>query len=278
MVRFDRALGTTCLLIGFAATMSWAAPALADARSDYLVRLLRGSSQFRVRAQAAISLGNAAADSEVLAALAMSLEDEHPAVRAAAATSLGRLGDARSLDALREAAGDSEAPVQVAVRGAIAKLEGASRMAGVVAPTPSGPRGPPRYYVAFGRPGARAAGLPPGLIDEAQRALERHLGGIDGVVLAPSGEAAAAASTVLRRQRLKGFYIDSSITSFEQQPGGGTRAAVSVVVQTYPGRDMRAMMQGAATVMGGGGDAGAQAVERAVQSSLRQLPQALARE
>ena len=34
--------------------------ASADARSEYLIRLLEGSTQFRVRAQAAISLGSVA--------------------------------------------------------------------------------------------------------------------------------------------------------------------------------------------------------------------------
>ena len=74
-------------LTGFLALVLWASAGAADARSDYLIRLLRGSSQFRVRAQAAISLGNTDPSAEVLAALSLSLKDEHPAVRAAAATS-----------------------------------------------------------------------------------------------------------------------------------------------------------------------------------------------
>src|SRR5689334_15704301 len=65
--------------------------ALADARSDYLVRLLAGSTQFRVRAQAAISLGSVEPAASVVSALSKALSDEHPAVRAAAANSLGRL-------------------------------------------------------------------------------------------------------------------------------------------------------------------------------------------
>jgi hypothetical protein len=264
-------------LAGFSAILATGPTAAADARGDYLIRLLRGSSQFRVRAQAAISLGNAAASAEVLAALSLSLKDEHPAVRAAAATSLGMLGDARALDALRAASADSEGPVQLAARGAIAKLDGMARMAGSAATQPAGPRGPPRYYLAFGRPGTRAPGVSPELLDRAQGHLQRSLQTIDGVVLAPPNEARLAAEGVLRQRKLKGFYIDSSITSVEEKEGGGTRAAVSVIVQTYPGRDMRAIMQGAATVMGGG-DEEDRAVESALSSALRQLPQALARE
>ncbi len=255
----------------------WAGPAAADARSDYLVRLLRGSSQFRVRAQAAISLGNAGRSAEVTAALTLSLQDEHPAVRAASAASIGLLGDAAALDALRAAVRDREAPVQLAARGAIAKIEGATRMAGTAAAPSSVPPGPPRYYIKVGRPGARAAIVSPALLEMAQGHIEQGLREIDGVILAPAEEASMAALAVLRQRKLKGFYIDSSITSVEEKPGGGTRAAVSVIVQTYPGRDIRAMMNGAATVMGGG-DVSNRAVEAALKGALRQLPQALARE
>lgn len=264
-------------LTGFLALVVWASVASADARSDYLIRLLRGSSQFRVRAQAAISLGNTDASAEVLAALSLSLKDEHPAVRAAAATSLGMLGDAQALDALRAVSGDAEAPVKLAARGAIAKLEGMARMSGAATAPSTGPRGPPRYYVAFGRPGSHAPGVSPELLDQARSHLEHSLQQIDGVVLAPPDEGRLAAEGVLRQRKLRGFYIDSSITSVEVKPDGGTRAAVSVIVQTYPGRDMRAIMQGAATVMGGG-DVSGRAVESALGSALRQLPQALARE
>ena len=59
--------------------------------------------------------------------------------------------------------------------------------------------------------------------------------------------------------------------------GDGTRAVISVIVNTYPGRDMRAMLRGAATVPGGH-DAFAQrtAIEGAVRGAIRSLPQAMA--
>ena len=56
----------------------------------------------------------------------------------------------------------------------------------------------------------------------------------------------------------------------------GTRVAVSVIVGTYPGRDMRAILNGAATVPGSGGpEADRAAVEGAIRGALRNLPQAL---
>lgn len=94
-----------------------------NAQSMYLIKLLESSSQFRVRAQAAISLGVMESSVGTRTALTAALKDEHPAVRAAAATSLGRIGDANHVIALRTLAGDPEAPVRNAARASIDKLE-----------------------------------------------------------------------------------------------------------------------------------------------------------
>src|SRR5262245_61338209 len=83
--------------LGVLCVFAIASSAAADARSDYLIRLLKDSTQFRVRAQAAISLGGVESAPEVVDALMTSLSDEHPAVRAAAANSLGRLSDSKAL-------------------------------------------------------------------------------------------------------------------------------------------------------------------------------------
>jgi hypothetical protein len=250
--------------------------AAADARSDYLIRLLQSSTQFRVRAQAAISLGGIDGAPDVVDALMGAIKDEHPAVRAAAASSLGRLGDPKALRALRSAVGDAEPPVRVAAQAAITKLESASRRgaAQVEGPKPAG--GPARYYVAVGKPGSRSANISNADLERAHQILRDRLGEIDGVVLATSEESPAAVRSVLRARKLKGFYIDSSVTSLEPKQGG-IRAAVSVIVATYPDRAMRAIMQGAATATGGG-DNKAQAMAGALKSALSQLPQAMTRD
>jgi hypothetical protein len=249
----------------------------ADARSEYLIRLLQGSTQFRVRAQAAISLGGVEGASDVGDALAAALHDEHPAVRAAAANSLGRLADVKGLPALRAAAADPEPPVRVAVKAAITKLETAARRPSHEQEEIRAVAGPARYYVAIGKPASHATNLTAADLERAQQILRERLGEMDGVVIAPAAESPSSARGVLRARKLKGFYIDSSVTSVEQKPGGGVRAAVSLIVATYPDRAMRAIMQGAATAMGGG-DIRSQAVAGAFKSALSQLPQAMTRD
>jgi hypothetical protein len=249
----------------------------ADARNDYLIRLLKDSTQFRVRAQAAISLGGVESAAGVVDALTTALADEHPAVRAAAANSLGRLSDPKALRALRSASSDTEPPVRAAVSAAIAKIESAARQMGAQIETKPTPSGPARYYVALGRPASRAPDVSNGDLDQALQVLRDRVATIDGVVIAPSNESPSQVRSVLRARNLRGFYLESSVTSLENKPGGGVRVAVSLIVATYPDRAMRAIMQGAATAMGGG-DSRSQAMMSAFKSALNQLPAAMARE
>lgn len=250
---------------------------LADARTDYLIRLLSTSNTFRVRAQAALSLGRMDASPEIVEALSSALRDAHPAVRTAAAASLEQLGDARALDDLRRARNDRDATVRSAVGRAIRALERVARTRPRSEPVPSQPSGGrARYYVGVGTPGT-TVGVNRRVLESVRRFLVERVGQLDGVVVAPEDESNRQVQRVLRSRRLSGYFIDSSIVQVEER-NGGTRAVVSVIVGTYPGRDMRAILQGAATVQGGGSAAQLQqqAIEGALTGALRRLPQALA--
>jgi len=248
-----------------------------DPRSTYLIKLLEGSSQFRVRAQAAISLGAVEASRGAVDALTKALRDVHPAVRAAAATSLGRVGDAGSLNALRALERDTEEPVRSAAKAAVGKLASTTPSLKVDPVTPPEPSGPALYYVAIAEPATRVPSVDKQALAKARAFIKQRVSQMQGVRLAPDVETSQAAEQVLKKQRLKGFYLDSSIVSVEKRPGGETRIAVSVIVATYPGRDMRAIMQGAATVSGAGSQTHQQALEGAYSGALRQLSQAFAR-
>ena len=276
----SRALLAALLVVVPAAVAPLAASA--DARTDYLVRALRSSSMFRVRAQAAISLGAVQAEPQVIEALTQALSDDHPAVRAASAAALERLGDPSALPALRRASGDREAAVRNAAERAVRNLErmARSRPRSRTIPgrgsAPSRGGGPGRFYVAVGRPGSNVRGVSRDVLESAQAFVERTARGVSGVEIAPSNERPAAANRVLRDRDLVGYYLDVSIVSLEERPGGGLRASVQVVVQSYPDRNIRSMLNGAATVMGArGSQAQQQAIEGALRGALRNLPQAM---
>lgn len=248
----------------------------ADARTDFLIRMLATSAQFRVRAQAALALGGQAPSPSILTALSRGLSDQHPAVRAASAASLERHDDPSVLPALRAAENDKDSSVRSAVRNAIAAITPASSP--VTTPIdPVQPSGPSVYYVGIGTPGGTQSGLSVSTMRDLREHVARTVAGVEGVKLAPENEKAQAAERVLGAQRLAGFYVDSSVTSIERRPDGSVRAQVSVIIGTYPGRDLRAMLSGAATVSGGGSTEAVtlQAVQAAFTGALRKLPQAL---
>lgn len=263
------------IVIGFLSILVALAPepARADARTDYLVRMLRTSSAFRVRAQAALSLGTVSPAAGVIGALTRALSDESGAVRAAAAVSLARQGDPSALPALRAVAGDPEAGVRTAVRDAIASIEARTGQ-GSSTPTRPVSGGAPRFYIGIGSAGAADANIDRRLVQMTRTLVERRVGAIEGVVVAPENEHPREAERELRARSMTGFYLDASIVSVAAQPGGGTRVQVSVVVQSYPDRVVRSMLQGSATATGG--NAAQAALDAAIGAALRRLQTAMA--
>ncbi len=262
------------LWVGFASSH-----ALADARSDYLVRLLTTSSAFRVRAQAALSLGGVTPESSVTTALVAALRDPEAAVRAAAAQSLGHVGDASAIAPLTALSRDSESAVRSAATTAISSIR--ARSSSTPPPTGGGsstppPSGPARFYVGVGDPGSPVAGLDRALLTGARTFVVGRLGTTSGVVVAPAGESVPQARGVIRARSLSGYYLDVSITALDTRPDGAIHAAVSVVVQDYPGHNIRSMLSGSATASGVSGLSGQRAVvEAALGSALRGLTTAL---
>jgi hypothetical protein len=252
--------------------------ARADARTDFLVKMLATSSQFRVRAQAALALAANPADDKVAAALVKALrEDEHPAVRAASASALEGAGTHVSA-ALRDALRDEDKTVRAAAKRALEEIgKGSPKSAPVVTPLPGDVSRGAVFYVGVGVPASKAATLSPTLLRTLREYLAREIVQISGVRLAPESETTAAAEKQLKSQKMTGYFLDSSITSIETKPDGSVRAQVSVIVGTYPGRDMRAMLSGAATVSGGsaGDSTRIEAVQAAYSGALRRLPQAM---
>ena len=266
--------------------LSLASSAAADARTDFLIRMLSTSAQFRVRTQAALALGGQSPESSITQALTKALSDEHPAVRAASASSFGRLKDSNAVAALRSAQNDSDASVRKAAKSALDAL-GASAGATAVASSasssssssssrPSGSSAPATFYVGVGLPGSQV-GLSPGALRGLREHVVQQVVQIEGVRVAPENEDHKAATKVIGAGKLIGYFVDSSVTKIEARPDGSVRAQVSVVIGTYPGRDIRAMLSGAATVSGGGSGEAAtvQAVQAAFTGALRRLPQAM---
>lgn len=253
------------LLVVFALLV--ATTASANGREDYLVRLLRTSGAFRVRAQAALSIGQLPKTDRSVAALERAAQDKHPAVRVSAISSLRHLESKSSLPLVERATKDRNKSVRRAAIEAVAALE-------AIGERERGP-GEPRYLVAVGMPGAKAERVSRQMLFDTRIYLSEQLLKLKGIELAPDDLTPAAAKSEIMRRRLHGFYLESSIVTLEPK-GAGVRAVVSVIVLSYPGRDMRGMLRGAATATGRyTSQTAEQAIQGAFVGALRRLPTVL---
>jgi len=245
----------------------FASTAQADAREDYLLRLLRDSNAFRVRAQAALSLGQLESTRKSVSALERAIRDRHPAVRVSAIASLRRLGAKESLPLVEKATRDKNKAVRRAAVEAAAALT-------ALGERQRGP-GRPQYLIAVGMPGAKAERVSRQMLFDARVYLSKQLLALNGVELAPDDLTPADAKREIAQRRLYGYYLESSIVTLEPK-GPGVRAVVSIIVLSYPGRDMRGMLRGAATASGRySAETAEQAVQGAFVGALRRLPMVL---
>ncbi|MEM9731207.1 MAG: HEAT repeat domain-containing protein [Myxococcota bacterium] len=240
----------------------------ADRREDYLIRLLRNSNAFRVRAQAALSLGQLERTPATVTALERATRDRHPAVRVSAISSLRQLGAKETLPTVRAAARDRNKAVRRAAAEAVRSLE-------AIGDRQRGP-GRTRHLVAVGMPGAKAERVSRQMLFDARLFLSEKLVEIAGVELAPDDLSPADAKREIAQRKLHGYFLESSIVTLRPR-GNGVRAEVSVIVLSYPSRNMRAMLRGAATASGtySAGTA-EQAIQGAIVGALRRLPQVMA--
>jgi len=245
----------------------FASTAHADARQDYLLRLLRNSDAFRVRAQAALSLGQLESTHRSIAALERAVRDRHPAVRVSAISSLRRLRAKKSLPVVEKATRDRNKAVRRAAVEAAADLS-------AIGERQHGP-GRVEYLVAVGMPGAKAENVSRQMLFDARIFVSEHLVALNGVELAPDELTPADAKREIAQRKLYGYYIESSIVTLEST-GAGVRAVVSMIVLSYPGREMRGMLRGAATASGRyNPETAEQAIQGAFLGALRHLPAVL---
>lgn len=261
-------LGAVALIaIGLAASpIGWA-------QSDHstVIRVLRGSRDFRARARAALALGSSA-DPSVTPHLVTSLSDDSPAVRAAAATALGRLGNPAALAPLRAASSDPERVVRNEAQRAIRRIQAAtpSRGAPPTAPPRSGGRSrvdpypsiavvprasaiswpTVRYVVVLGTMENRSNFRDDTLSSLLQNEVSRNLLVLRGVAVLRAGQEPPDAEREIARRRLPKLRLEGSLNRVErraQRSQVSVRCEVSLMLMDEPGRNLRSVMNGAAT-------------------------------
>ena len=271
---------------------------------DYstVVRVLRDSRDFRARVRAALALG-ASNDRSNSPHLVRALSDDNAAGRAAAATSLGRLGDPSTLAALRRLNRDREGVVRREAERAIRRIEVSARAEtprrAVVARPARGAAYPTiavmpeardihwpgvRYVVVLGSMEDRSNFHNTNLGARLSQEVSRNLIVLRGVAVLHEGQVSPAAEQQIRRRRLPKLRLEGSVNRVERRNEPrqvSVRCEVSLLLLEEPGRNIRSVLNGAATGSqprrGQRASQEAQLAEQALQGAVRSAMSGAAR-
>jgi hypothetical protein len=262
-----------------------------------LLRLLRDSSSFRVRARAALAIGHLGGELAI-EGLEAALLDAHAAVRAAAAAALGECGTPRSVPALRGAAADTTPLVSdeakralrtIAARAAIAQASREPKPALAASPAVVSETGGPalahvRYAVVLGE--MRNRSPRPELAAELGNAIRAELVKVEHIAVFALADMSDAIAQELAKRKVPAFRLEGSVGRVESTRLGAdyrTRCEVSMLLMDEQERTLRGVMKGAATSSeqpSGEADAQLAAIARktlksAVRSAMSNVAQAI---
>lgn len=228
----------------FAATVLLSCPVLSQTQSGKLVELLMNSKSHRERIEAAHRLGKYPGKRSQ-DALLYALRDDDEGVRAAAVTSLSKMGDSSTIPALKSIRDDNQV-VQDLLHRAIVLLEEKYPEA----------RTPVEWnqvksLVEISSLQDRSRSGRSGLNAELRKYMARHFRLQNGFAVTEGKRGFLSLNKVIRRYQIKPFYVMGSLVSLKKKSAGGNvvwEAAVSLSVLDHPGRTVRAVVQNRAEV------------------------------
>jgi hypothetical protein len=243
---------------------AWAASVAA------LAKKLLGDSDFRVRTQAALSLGKSGS-AQAVSPLCKGLEDDNDSVRAASAAALGKLRKGGEACLSKRLKKEKAANVRKMIAKAVKLLQEDSAGPTITAGT--------KYYLAIeqtndqtGRGGGDVDALVRKTLREASSVLK-------GSVIAPRGESKDDANKILRKHRqLEAFKLAPTVPA-PQYSGGQLTVNFEVLVYGYPGNNLQGTLTRSATMSGVGSKDVAkenQLIEALAKSAMEQFAQLVA--
>ena len=242
------------------------------------LRDLSESSDFRVRVSAALYLGKTR-PAGAREALEHGLSDGHPAVRVAAATALGQLGDPAAIGALaRRESVEPSASVKAQLASSIDQLKKAAESSGGGG---SGNLGPNvKYVVRLGSMRNPSGVRGDDLKRVLQSAVRTRARGIHGALVDFDGALVAQAA----QRHLPILTLDGSVMQVtEARVEGNVQVQARVEFAVKREQTLKGTLSGAATTFGSGPAISDQsrrqleddAVDGAVQSAMRGADQGL---
>ncbi len=214
--------------------------ALADDRIAFLAERLRTADDFRVRASAALALGNTNDDAAV-PPLCVGIDDSSDIVRKAVALALGRLKRTPGLVCLRRRSGvEKDASVKLQIDRAIDQIQAGGS---------SAPVANAKFYVSLSSVSNASSRAQADVDRIIQGAIKAKLAQLGGYEIAPSGESPAAAKEAIAKRGLKGYYLAITLDKFDYSDGS-LHVKIRMAVSTYPGKDIQGDMSKGGSIPG----------------------------
>ncbi|MFO0614044.1 MAG: HEAT repeat domain-containing protein [Polyangiaceae bacterium] len=215
-----------------AASVALAGTAAADPRTDYFIKQLKTSDDFKVRTQAALALG-ASGDDAAVEPLCGALSDSDNSVKVASAAALGKLGKSGGLTCLKSArAKEKNADVIAQMDQSIAKLTGGGGA------TPPPVTADTKIYVAIEitNKTSRSASEIEGIV---RGAIQAKILGNKGYAVAPKGESVEAGGKLIKSKNLKGYLVIAAVEA-PSYANGELAVTVNMTMWTFPEKALKA--------------------------------------
>jgi hypothetical protein len=247
-----------------------ASTASADARSDYLINMLENGATYRIRVQAATTLGVIRC-AEAVPALGRALSDESDLVVISAAAALGQIGDPAAISpieaALKNPPSDpAKAQLETTLRVLRALVQG-----GDLEPTGDET---PRFLIRVDAMGDSSGAQREDITAAMHAMVVDRLGHTPGVILQESGMKADQVTARVKKEKLKAFILSGSIMRLERMDAQ-VIVKISLNVFSNPGYNLLAMpsAEGAVPVSDGpmSVDAERSAQDRALKAVIDAL-------
>lgn len=242
----------------------------ADARTDYLLNLLENGSNYRIRVQAATTLGKLRSK-EAKDALVRSLRDEHELVVISSITALGQIGDTSViqdieavLEKTRSSAVKSQATTTLRVLRSLLGPETTDTVA----------RGKPRYLIRVDAMGNSSAVQQKEVVQILHDVVISGVGREPDTTMQPAGMKNNQIKQKLKKDKLVGYILSGSLIRMEEVNG---RMVVKIGLNVFTNPEYNLLMmptaEGAVSISTGQSSREAQkaAQEKAIKAVADRL-------
>jgi len=236
------------ILLALLLSASFSVEATADARSEYLINMLENGSSYRVKVQAATTLGQIKCQ-DAVGVLERALEDDHELVVIAAAAALGRIGDTSVIPSVSRAL---ESPPSSAARS---QLESTMRILKAI--TGEGAIEDARaadsvFLVRVDAMGNSSTTQREDVTDLMRDTVMQTLRKQPGVVIQEPGLGNKQVKKKLKKEKLRGYILSGSVLRMEHV---GDQMIVKISLNVFSNPDYNLLMmpsaEGAVAVIDG---------------------------